>query len=109
MANVLKWAESAQEIIVDLSIHILQETLQESRLIRNEFDQLYSLIEQGRKASKSNFAELYDKIITCPIKLSMVHDQMTQILGRYKQIIVCLLYTSPSPRDRQKSRMPSSA
>ena len=26
--------------------------------------------------------------------------------GTYK---VCLLYTSPSPRDRQKSRMPSSA
>ena len=24
-------------------------------------------------------------------------------------IEVCLLYTSPSPRDRQKSRMPSSA
>ena len=24
-------------------------------------------------------------------------------------ISVCLLYTSPSPRDRQKSRMPSSA
>ena len=22
---------------------------------------------------------------------------------------ICLLYTSPSPRDRQKSRMPSSA
>ena len=27
----------------------------------------------------------------------------------YKLSIVCLLYTSPSPRDRQKSRMPSSA
>ena len=24
-------------------------------------------------------------------------------------MIICLLYTSPSPRDRQKSRMPSSA
>ena len=24
-------------------------------------------------------------------------------------IMICLLYTSPSPRDRQKSRMPSSA
>ena len=24
-------------------------------------------------------------------------------------VVVCLLYTSPSPRDRQKSRMPSSA
>ena len=27
----------------------------------------------------------------------------------YAQPIACLLYTSPSPRDRQKSRMPSSA
>ena len=25
------------------------------------------------------------------------------------QLSICLLYTSPSPRDRQKSRMPSSA
>ena len=25
------------------------------------------------------------------------------------QSMTCLLYTSPSPRDRQKSRMPSSA
>ena len=25
------------------------------------------------------------------------------------QVVTCLLYTSPSPRDRQKSRMPSSA
>ena len=25
------------------------------------------------------------------------------------QVLTCLLYTSPSPRDRQKSRMPSSA
>ena len=27
----------------------------------------------------------------------------------WRDIIRCLLYTSPSPRDRQKSRMPSSA
>ena len=26
-----------------------------------------------------------------------------------KPVEICLLYTSPSPRDRQKSRMPSSA
>ena len=25
------------------------------------------------------------------------------------RLVACLLYTSPSPRDRQKSRMPSSA
>ena len=30
--------------------------------------------------------------------------------GLYGSIVyICLLYTSPSPRDRQKSRMPSSA
>ena len=29
--------------------------------------------------------------------------------GFLKWIETCLLYTSPSPRDRQKSRMPSSA
>ena len=27
----------------------------------------------------------------------------------FEQAYICLLYTSPSPRDRQKSRMPSSA
>ena len=32
-------------------------------------------------------------------------EQMTSTL----QVHDCLLYTSPSPRDRQKSRMPSSA
>ena len=32
--------------------------------------------------------------------------ELDETLG---QLLVCLLYTSPSPRDRQKSRMPSSA
>ena len=34
--------------------------------------------------------------------ISLIHEQS-------KDINSCLLYTSPSPRDRQKSRMPSSA
>ena len=28
---------------------------------------------------------------------------------KHEKLTTCLLYTSPSPRDRQKSRMPSSA
>ena len=35
------------------------------------------------------------------------HSPTNTAKGKYKY--VCLLYTSPSPRDRQKSRMPSSA
>ena len=30
-------------------------------------------------------------------------------LYKYKKALSCLLYTSPSPRDRTRSRMPSSA
>ena len=36
------------------------------------------------------------------------HTAAKQILGS-QYVHICLLYTSPSPRDRQKSRMPSSA
>ena len=40
------------------------------------------------------------------IKNGIVADPAS---GLYEQMDICLLYTSPSPRDRQKSRMPSSA
>ena len=32
-----------------------------------------------------------------------------ELIAAYNVALPCLLYTSPSPRDRQKSRMPSSA
>ena len=38
--------------------------------------------------------------------LAMSNSEIDYLVGIYK---VCLLYTSPSPRDRQKARMPSSA
>ena len=55
--------------------------------------------------------------ISLPPKVVILKLQInTQILDRFRynfnticQINSCLLYTSPSPRDRQKSRMPSSA
>ena len=36
-------------------------------------------------------------------------DLQQYSMGAPQQVQACLLYTSPSPRDRQKSRMPSSA
>ena len=36
-------------------------------------------------------------------------ETAVRLSGLTKQEYICLLYTSPSPRDRQKSRMPSSA
>ena len=67
---------------------------------------------------------IYSKKLQYPISiknkdLSMAKFIITQFGGpngelaastRYiTQRYTCLLYTSPSPRDRQKSRMPSSA
>ena len=35
--------------------------------------------------------------------------QVGDVLYTYEQYMDCLLYTSPSPRDKSSSRMPSSA
>ena len=43
------------------------------------------------------------------ISLVLHTDPTTGALVFPTDIQTCLLYTSPSPRDRQKSRMPSSA
>ena len=61
----------------------------------------------------------YEEIIECgkgnlfgkgnaqlPAPPMLMFDRITNV---NKDGGVCLLYTSPSPRDRQKSRMPSSA
>ena len=50
-----------------------------------------------------------DLIMGCERRV--VYDLINVIHGEANlhQALICLLYTSPSPRDRQKSRMPSSA
>ena len=51
-----------------------------------------------------------DKKIKQRVKSQMTKTQREYYLNeQIKAINNCLLYTSPSPRDRQKSRMPSSA
>ena len=45
-----------------------------------------------------------------PVYKVVVADSRFARDGRFiEKVGFCLLYTSPSPRDRQKSRMPSSA
>ena len=46
---------------------------------------------------------------TSPATIDLNFDSAISWLGKGAQPTNCLLYTSPSPRDRQKSRMPSSA
>ena len=48
-----------------------------------------------------------DKLLKLTVDLGF--ETRTIVSGIANQYDPCLLYTSPSPRDRQKSRMPSSA
>ena len=53
----------------------------------------------------SFFTDGYESVQAKSIRNRVLRD----FLDRHPQLDICLLYTSPSPRDRQKSRMPSSA
>ena len=69
----------------------------------NIYDVCYARTEEERQRYIEYIDEQYDA------------DRLTQILTDVAEIIganilnICLLYTSPSPRDRTRSRMPSSA
>ena len=73
-------------------------------------EQLISLTNRYRNTSKAK-AKLMNWIYTGVIRPKIAYGCMIWAHNIATKLIhkCCLLYTSPSPRDRQKSRMPSSA
>ena len=69
----------------------------------------------GARGSKLavKYAELairkIKKFYNGKIELKKIATKGDKILNRRTSDIGCLLYTSPSPRDTERSRMPSSA
>ena len=59
----------------------------------------FSYVNSGCIRTKG---DLNDRIIT-------IYEGIKEIIDKHEVDIVCLLYTSPSPRDATLSRMPSSA
>ena len=55
------------------------------------------------KNTREHILSLYGHISGVKKNLKHVHEDVEKLGGN------CLLYTSPSPRDRTRSRMPSSA
>ena len=70
-------------------------------------DMMYSRGQGVNMRSKRMPTELMDR--GAMKKGGKVGKKKQGYKARKDESIACLLYTSPSPRDRQKSRMPSSA
>ena len=96
------------------SDQILSENNKAAKLI----GQLY---KEGKREEaetlKNQVSERKDKINTLQERQTVVQQEMEKLLLNLPNIPhssvpkgnTCLLYTSPSPRDRTRSRMPSSA
>ena len=72
-------------------------------------DTLNNLKANGEKFTCLTAYEstLANVISSAGVEVILVGDSLGMVIQGHNS--TCLLYTSPSPRDRQKSRMPSSA
>ena len=77
--------------------------LQQQGLV-NDFFVLIGLVADNNRPEM-----MYNKVGTYVAMTQILLPFMVLPLYSVMKTISCLLYTSPSPRDRQKSRMPSSA
>ena len=95
---------------------IIQTTVDEQKKAKN----LINLLLETNKIACGTFHEIQssykwkDELVEdseIEISLYTKESLMREVVDVVKQRhpYDCLLYTSPSPRDRQKSRMPSSA
>ena len=75
------------------------------------YDELYNDIQaQVAQIRKDTAGEIAHETQQMKHALYRQREQyLSELLAEARVELACLLYTSPSPRDRQKSRMPSSA
>ena len=100
----LQWKESMVELLDQLELwdpessDLAREALEQAGDV-DRFQQYATLYIRYLQIFR-RLEESYDQL---------VHPQKRMDLRKTLESVICLLYTSPSPRDRQKSRMPSSA
>ena len=89
----------------DKSNYTEKEYLNLFGINKNNFDHLLNYLNIKKQNAKRNYLAAF--LIKLRTGLSLC--QIASILDVFNDKGTCLLYTSPSPRDRTRSRMPSSA
>ena len=89
------------------SLAVIMQSSMDSRIIPTDWKvaNVTPVYKKGSKSRVENYRPISLTSQICKIFKMIVRDSVSDHLDRHG----CLLYTSPSPRDRQKSRMPSSA
>ena len=92
-----------EDIIPGLRAYLLRELGLEEEYNQTNYKSADTALSEEMLMESKLIAEIENKENSVSIK-----QQKTHFVETYR-VNSCLLYTSPSPRDRQKSRMPSSA
>ena len=87
----------------------LQERNYEIETLNSNVAMLESTIVVEEMYRDSLLALLEESNSSNEILMSIIEDSNNSILALLNNLEICLLYTSPSPRDVCSSRMPSSA
>ena len=80
-----------------------------SKLSQQEEKELISFIKDWLKSHGFNQKDLANELNIKSIQMPAIILKLKEFYKKGGMFNVCLLYTSPSPRDRTRSRMPSSA
>ena len=76
--------------------------------LENYNQQIQTTLQNSDNAMQSSHQRVIDTI-ALQGEIEKLYIRFKNIENANKKIRACLLYTSPSPRDRTRSRMPSSA
>mgnify|MGYP003324615432 CR=1 FL=1 len=77
--------------------------------VNDNFVELYTLLGTGSALTSGMSSTATVVTLTAPVIATSLDLNGSELILDVDADTSCLLYTSPSPRDRQKSRMPSSA
>ena len=98
MENDLRWLPTKE---ASSFLGVSSQFLKKNRDIKNGF-----LIEEKHYILGAN---INSSILWNVSEILKEFHYRGRLIRKGEQLISCLLYTSPSPRDRTRSRMPSSA